>query len=89
MEAIEKILEFTIEKIIELTKADSIEAIDRAMMEAHTAINDVHLQKLKDMERDIAHRLGTEGRGYGSSPMSPQTEEIPRLRRPIRDDPQA
>jgi hypothetical protein len=75
-----------IEHIIALEKAETIEAMDAERMAAHEAVDSLHLQRLKDLERQLSHRLGTYS-ALQNVGMSPATEG-PR-RRPIRDSPQA
>lgn len=57
-----------IQHILNLEKATSPDEADAAMMEAHTAVNDLHLAKLKEMETDLAHRLGVKS-ALHQSPM--------------------
>lgn len=78
-----------IENIIRLSRAETLKEMDEAMMDAHTAINDLHLQKIRELERDVARRTmhtnDTQNRG-----MSPQgeAEQLVSKRR-VRDIPQA
>jgi hypothetical protein len=74
------------ENIISLSKAENIDEMDAAMMAAHEAINEMHLQKLQELERKVGHRLGVRSIN-ASAPMEARNDEEPRRR--VRDEPQA
>lgn len=76
-----------IKRIIGLEEASTIEEMDREMLAAHEAVNDLHLHKLASLADEATRRLGVRASSMmnvGMSPMTPSDER----RRP-KDEPQA
>lgn len=80
-----------IENIIRLSRAETLKEMDEAMMDAHTAINDLHLQKIRELERDVARRTmhANDTQQTQNTSMSPQGEAELVSKRRVRDIHQA
>lgn len=80
-----------IHAVLRLTQAQTIQEMDDAMIGAHEVINKLHLQKLQELEQEVGHRLGirSAAANVGLTKSPDAGMEIPREKRPIRDNPQA
>jgi hypothetical protein len=84
-----------IQHIIDLAKASSVESIEAETRAAHGAVENLRLDRLHMMERQLIERLRlNQGIVSGESNTVGPVDEgripiVPRQRRPIRDDPQA
>lgn len=59
-----------IQDILDLERARTIEDVDETYLRILEHVNTMHLMKLKDLEREITHRLGVESAVAQSGPMT-------------------